>query len=85
MYTLEFYGVVKKTDSKAKADRLIALGFELVEEPKEEKKTKEGGTAEDTELDLEKLSKTEIMQILDERNIEYNSRLTKDELIELLG
>lgn len=90
MYTLEYYGVVKKTDSRVKAERLLSAGFKLVEEPmKAEKtkteKTKEEDTAEEVELDFKHLNKAEIMQILDERGIEYNPRHTKDELIELLG
>jgi len=43
------------------------------------------GIIKEQELDLDTMTKKEIMSMLDERGIEYNPRQTKAELIKLLG
>lgn len=58
-----------------------------VEETKEEikeEKIKEEDVKKEVEDDMSEVTKTEIMQELDALKIEYNSRMTKKELLELL-
>ena len=82
MYRLEYLGVVKITDDKTKADKLISDGYKLVMEETDVEDKKETN-----ELDreaLESYTKAEIIEILDEKGIEYTGKMNKEELLDLI-
>lgn len=82
MYRLEYLGVVKITDDKTKADKLISDGYKLVMEETDVEDKKETN-----ELDREALeshTKAEIIEILDEKGIEYTGKMNKEELLDLI-
>lgn len=68
-------------DVYAKQNQIATTSNKVVEEvtitPNEEDEVIE-------EIEYEKLTKTQITEILDTKGIEYNSRMTKSELIKLL-
>ena len=82
MYRLEYLGVVKITDDKTKANKLISDGYKLVMEETDVEDKKETN-----ELDreaLESYTKAEIIEILDEKGIEYTGKMNKEELLDLI-
>lgn len=82
MYRLEHLGVVKITDDKTKADKLISDGYKLVMEDTDIEDKKETN-----ELDreaLESYTKAEIIEILDKKGIEYTGKMNKEELLDLI-
>ena len=64
-------GTVRFVTERAFLQTFKPLGYEIVEEPKQEK------TVDD-------YTKAEIMELLDEKGIEYNDRDKKADLFELL-
>lgn len=78
MRTFKRGNVVKKTDNEAKIEKYQDQGFkEITEGAKEEEVEKE--------VDYESMKVDKLKSLADERGIEYDAKVKKDELIKLLG
>lgn len=80
MRAFKLDNVIKKTDNEVKIKKYLDMGFEEITEPE----NTEGDDQQD-ELDYESMKVDELKALADERKIEYDSKIKKDDLIELLG
>lgn len=87
--------VIKKTDNEVKIKKYLDMGFEEITETQnaegddqQDTNNENGKDAEDNqqdEPDYDSMKVDELKDLADKRNIEYDSKIKKDDLIELLG
>ena len=92
MYKLHYLNVIRETESELEKDKLVALGYELIldskqeqaEEEKEDKTEEEKEDKTEEDIDLKKLKINELKKIAADRGIEIADDILKKDLIELL-
>ena len=82
MRRFELYNVVKVTDNNAQIRKLLAKGFKEVET---EKDLDVEENQEPEKEDLNELTVAQLKERADAAGLEYDSKILKPELIELVG
>lgn len=77
MFKLQKENIIKIVDSSLKCNKLINLGFALVQTPIDLKEEKE-------EVNFETMNKKELLELAKEKEIEGYSTMNKTELVNAL-